>query len=1813
MRRFLRAAACAGWALLAALPVDRAAWAQGSGGDAGAGLTEDPKPMFGQLHIPGTDGPEAAVREAVLYLLKGQAELLPAALRQRRHFAQRVNTDAYQAALTELGRRKMRILKAEQAYRAAVSKAIFDLIMAAPPNKRWAVAQNAFATTRQERVWADTQAGIRLEKYLKLTPGAFERWTGLGPSGLDEAIAARIEVQLRLTRLRESAAHEILTTMQPIACVRQQDNVSNAMMSDPVYATSQRVLNAIGARCVSRTIYWLAELSERIAASLPDGYVPNQEESAAELSTATAREMAAIRNGLDMQEFLRVASTGYVVDPENGRPIGGILRLRIARNAERGLVQFLDRIGQRGEYTKLWSGEPLRDLGKSIIEETKKRPDYRILRFLESGEEPEPRELFLILANVIRAEQDALLSAYNDGYLGGDWDEVDVEQLFRVSNWTDPDESDKEVKKRIDAYIRDMNAAHDALKNARKWSPQQLEMQQPVHFQLMRKMGYIEMRDGNPDTARYVVPQTQHSFRAFASRASGGVRLPGETWLAIANLRTVYIAAISAAVPEIAAARMAALLPRILVSQRTVAATLFIGEHFGGAMIDAAMEYYVNWREAKPGEEIKGVEWDRVILESVVLGSAAQFAGKAVDATFDAALKSLGSAMPKSALYRAMKDSPAFARGVDVYARAALGLASESAITTFYQMYVQGNMDPDAWKAVLFQAAVSRAVATGMHSARTPRVTWNQIRRFLPTEARRELEAKPQLTAEVVENVNRQLDDARRTLEDFQNRTEGQEITGKRLFRDLARGELNWRDLTKVIYPKMNDELQGAMESLRVMRERHFTAMKRKAIRRSIKDVNRFFDMLVRLENQKISDKEAFEKKLAELEAQREYELRLLRKKIIAPGSKDPTSDIDRSSESAWVRRHLRALYEADARFYNDGANDGDPPTSARAFDVNEYINVMPFIIESRQFMRAMARQNAEGFGDLRHARAMEALGLAAAMRYMDARKRRRFLGNKRRELQARIDAGQASADDMGRLEQQIVFANESLAKSEAELQAERQKVAARSPGLSDSEIDLLATDAVYERRMVEIAKKQFELSQMKYPYNDAALKLRSEILRDMAVALRNGIETYSGPVGLDIVVVRVQQAERADGKNMKDADRLEDRNFTLDGEVSDYTPTDIRSMINNQIMFIAEHVQGFNSGHEGFYETGRALGKYVQRAFLGMKIAGLDIAEVRSRPEYDPHRRLLEFAQALARAKDDPAALLNVLKDRSRTAPQSHESGMAELFWLMEKVLPGMDGMTGVVAERPADLALSAKEAHRLNPAYRRARLLALSRWRNELELVRENLGPDRAVTLVDAEIARAEAEIAWIDRRLAEMAELGAKYVAKDWKEVTRLQNAIDEARILVASLADHHHPLLGEIAAEKARAEERLDELIRPAPYSEMIEARLYETGTGYRRLSDRREHLYDRLEWLQKDLEKERKNAEKAKALMAIDLAGRWQCESDTVSNIAAALTANGEQVTMELDLPAPLSRAVKLSALRQWGAVKGIWQVFKDSELTAAGLVNALPTLDGRELQFTTASTSDPALKLNWSTLVCRRDSGGADPQAEEFTSVSYSPLVGEDKQGGWSVDVDGPSDVGPLKLEVRIRRGRKVFRERELEPGRYTLAVTVGGQTVTTPIEIKKGKLATIGLRPPALRVSGPDSEGLREVRLHPPGQRRKLLTYFRANTWVAVAPGKYDLELVTTYGSAWITGIEAGPGEALEVKTRTGALLVQAASGDGSVRIRPAAVDGAGEKIWTVTGSGRIGPLPPGAYDIAWEDGGKTRTRRVTVEAGQEHNVDLR
>ena len=278
-------------------------------------------------------------------------------------------------------------------------------------------------------------------------------------------------------------------------------------------------------------------------------------------------------------------------------------------------------------------------------------------------------------------------------------------------------------------------------------------------------------------------------------------------------------------------------------------------------------------------------------------------------------------------------------------------------------------------------------------------------------------------------------------------------------------------------------------------------------------------------------------------------------------------------------------------------------------------------------------------------------------------------------------------------------------------------------------------------------------------------------------------------------------------------------------------------------------------------------------------------------------------------------------------------------------------------------------------------------------------------------------------------------------------------------------------------------------------------------------------------------------------------------------------------------------------------------------LRAARLFDAEVNEANTKLRFTRAS-AHPNIAIDWHNMTCIRLEALVDgPQAP--ITITYKPETRDSKfEPNWSIDAGG--------AVVRIRRGRKVYFNQgidtpnfKLDPGAYTATATAGGVSVSKTFDIKQGLIAKIAIAPAAIRLVGvPDSDKNKlEVRLHHAGDRSTLLATFRPGKVAPVMPGIYDLELTTQiYGSVWITNIELRPGQRLDVKTRTATLIIESTPAHKLRILR------ADAKNWIpfTGGNGRTGPLPPGAYDISWEEGGRRQSRTVTLKPGEEKRIRL-
>lgn len=201
---------------------------------------------------------------------------------------------------------------------------------------------------------------------------------------------------------------------------------------------------------------------------------------------------------------------------------------------------------------------------------------------------------------------------------------------------------------------------------------------------------------------------------------------------------------------------------------------------------------------------------------------------------------------------------------------------------------------------------------------------------------------------------------------------------------------------------------------------------------------------------------------------------------------------------------------------------------------------------------------------------------------------------------------------------------------------------------------------------------------------------MRAEILRKASIAMRDGINTYTSPVTLDVVISRVQKDFKGPkldpgGKpvldrngdpvmeKMKAADRLADSTFdnAKGNALEVFSDLDLEGMAFDQDSFIFEHIKKFNAGLENESQTGRALGKYLERIFLSDCARQVDIDAIRARPADDPTRRLLEITEHLVKSKGDLAGIVRILSEFSRQKPRTARNRSAPLEELRD--LPGL------------------------------------------------------------------------------------------------------------------------------------------------------------------------------------------------------------------------------------------------------------------------------------------------------------------------------------------------------------------------------------------------------------------------------------------------------------------------------------------------------------------------------------------------------------
>ena len=1058
----------------------------------------------------------------------------------------------------------------------------------------------------------------------------------------------------------------------------------------------------------------------------------------------------------DVAEYVRLARGGVMVDPATGAVIEGTERQRLARNAEQQLVDALRRANlNEGVLATLMgfadtrgavAGERAADIAAS--------DEYRALDFImPSLGGAQAQEIFRALAVAVRQEQDRInswrVARIPEGGQGGvsGWlyenfvakQKVGLGRASEIGGWGLTRDSLEEIDRRIAIFQRDADAVVAAFAAAAQ-TPNPKDLPRAQH-RLLEQYGYIA-RDAEGNET-YKIPTDAR----VSQRIGRNLNLPGASWLDIISGANVMKLVVLAAAPELAAARFGVLLEGLELGAGTVRIGVFVAESLAGTALDAGISLAT-------GEKIDA---ERMAIESLFLAPIVQGASRAAGEA--------GSALASLFKDRARRQT------AEAFLTQTLGLASESALQTYWQANLQGKVTYEDFLSNLVNGAISRGARGALDRAADARGTaveairgYRQGRVEIPP-ALDPVFAGPEGRAARTETLDRaaesqkQFDEAVRQLREVVGDDLSHADAPARLVSALEQGRYTWADL-KTLYrrdPARMKPLMAAANAARARFADRIVADARIRARENIDADHRA--NAARLSEALKNDPAQLKEALAANDAWRTQQLDLVAKDPFAPGSKDVTSDIDRSTASPYLRNALKEI--SDLLLAVDGSR---PPTTARAYDLNEYIDVFPIIKRTKEM--DLSRESTPGFPGLTHRQAIEAIALSAAMLHMSPAQRARFKEN---------TIAAAPAADQPRVRQQFQLAEASLNRGERDLKAEIDRLVAAGADRSSPDTVTRARDNLYGQRTQRLHDLESQLARVQ-PGSDEARRLAAEIEREWSFTLREGIETYSTFAGLDVIVVEGQL------KEVSIRQLIDRAGFTADA--LGMTREQARAMLNDQTLMIVEHVRAFQEGHESTLDAASALGKYAERAVLALKLAGEDIRS-------GPAAALDAIAKLLVENRKDPAALKEQLEAFGNG---DADRGLQNLVNLIEVAVPGLQGVFDPSLQPAPRTAGPPARADVTTPEgiARTRALLALQRERErEQARDRAHYGDQSAAAAAAARLEEARAELAALKDEKARADHLRANYNPGDWNRAEQLEGARASITRQIQMLPDQGTP--------------------------------------------------------------------------------------------------------------------------------------------------------------------------------------------------------------------------------------------------------------------------------------------------------------------------------------------------------------------------------------------------------------------------------------
>lgn len=1566
-------------------------------------------------------------------------------------------------------------------------------------------------------------------------------------------------------------------------------------------------------RGTSRATFRMGELGEAIAGR--NHARPTPPPGVSEDAERWAIERA---DEMDLEEYRLLARDGAMVWPGTEDEVRGKLRVEAARNAMANLAVRLEASAVSRFLEK--------DLRKTLSEEVRAEiagtPEFTTLQYLVMGKEPEPRLYMLAVALALRWEQDQIHKWFDEGYLPKRWEALGfgtagnlhtrltggLGTTLRTLNLTGASGVDT-VRRILTEFHAEVDAVAGAFEAAGK-AKATTELG-PAHRRLLQAYGYL-VPDGHGGLA-LAIPATNRDLGALR----GSLRLPGHTLLDFLSPKTLIITLTSVVVPEMMASRVSALTETTTLGVRAVHALEALTKIAGGAAVSAGVSLVEQGRIDAP----------KLLFDAVLVGTLANVAGIAGQ---------VAAAFPINVI---LEKEPAAREALIKWVAGSLGLASDSMVQAYWEDRWHGRGPSwETFLGCLLNGIMARSVAAGVHAG--------AHRALIPEFLRPYLVATPGAREFLEQRAHQVAAHRQHAQERWMAATEGgQRTDALHVFRALGKGDLDWGELTSV-YLSDPIGMRPLMEKIGDLRQRYVDEVAAEALRRLPEVAAKQY----RADQERIQQTAAPGDRvrlLAEATARYESDLALASEKMKQPGSGSPTSDIDRSIACPTLRRLILQIHDANRR----SSEEGWIPTTARAFDVNEYLDVFPFIDEIGNHRVALASQRAELEGiSLTHAEAMEALSLAAAMMRMTESQRQTFRTNEVTLARDRARAGDAEGGspeaEAARSQALFEAAHRSLRRGESELRGELRRLRLAP---NDPDAELRARTSLYTSRGDSFRDGLFELERMapgqgtplapSPPASGSSLATRARVERDLTYAMREGVETYSIPGGLYICVTMVQAKTKTvlrDGVEvtvpMKPADRIADPNFTLKGELrGKLTVADVRGMIRDQVMFLVEHMNHWRVGHEETLAAATDLAKYGERVVLGLHILG---EKPSSLPREDPRRRLHDATAAFMAVKGDLPRMKAVLEQLDSGSVKTPEGGLLELARRLEAGVPGCAGLL----------------LGNLNPQGRRAMETAsissqTLRYGMERETMREVLGSSQVARFVTAELAKARSALEVARAELARYRRLAGAYRAEDWAEVESLEEERRSLEMLIMNIP-YWTGRDRNLSAAKARRV-HLDGLLarRQAAFREVggregFGAQLDERAEG------RVRYLEARVAALEAEQATETARAARDARFEALDLTGRWAVRGAGPQDIGVAdLVQRGERVEAKLGVAAGAATTPVFSfeARHRAGRLRGRWADTRPATATgrrlAAGIFRAEVSEDGKQITIAPATTEAEGARLRWHGLRLELATPGLaatlDPgrfwevrqvaadQAQPVTADLATEAL-EPDQGRLVVElrgVDGGRAAGRFDLlaagtSTWVARGRS-WEPLDVDPGRYDVRfrdpeglwirdrVVIAGRAVAASVPAR-GRVRLVAAPPEG---GGPVVD-LRAT-LYTLYQERRRVAVLGADLQADLLPGDYRLAVETTPDGAmrWEEPVQVTAGKITEATMRWGGVRVTVEGRQDPARpwsLEVARRDAPGTVVRRGT-SEVVVALPPGRFDVEVRGPGTLSARYpLTIEAGR-------